>query len=141
MKDYKITIEQCKLLTELLGKCWHEVDPERKSDLWTYCYCKHCKQLVKFTIKTDGTIKGFIGQRTFTTDKDKDDVFRKLVDSGKWEKFGDYNNKECYAREIWRKEVYPYIDENTPNREKNYLTWLLYDSERFNVLVAMALEE
>jgi hypothetical protein len=79
--------------------------------------------------------------RTFTTPDDMMKVFRWLVDNGKWEKFGGYNNRDCYARLRWRKEVYPYIDETSDNEYKCYLTWLFYNPERFCCLVAQAKKE
>lgn len=76
----KLTTEDCKLLTErVLGECWHEFHREN-------CYYGKgldCEVCVKCKLYRGGIIKN----RTFTTDKDKGDVFRKLVDSGRWDLF------------------------------------------------------
>lgn len=64
--------------------------------------------------------------RTFVTDEDMMKVFRWLVDEGKYEAF------MTYAHEIWDRES---------DSKSRFIAWLFYDAERFNVLVAMALEE
>jgi hypothetical protein len=77
---YTLTDEQKKALTLMMGECWHE--PYNAGQLtWGGGYhnwfCSKCKK----KIGADGW------HRTFASDKDMLDLFRWLVDKGKWEQF------------------------------------------------------
>ncbi len=63
MTDYKMTPEYQKILTEMLGECWINVDYNEQYPLGNKMNC------------------------SFTTDSDMMKVFRWLVDNGKWVKF------------------------------------------------------
>jgi hypothetical protein len=87
MTNYKITEEDRKLLTEILGECWHEIDTTYPLDPKNTMYCYTCEEYVErvVTNKTKLHIN-----HTFTTDQDRTDLFRKLVELGKWEDFYNY---------------------------------------------------
>lgn len=100
----KLTIEDCQLLTEWLGECWHDTinmaypPPKRRS---------------------------------FTTDKDKGDVFRKLVDNGKLQIFFFWLNSKHFMID----RIHDY------NKETSGIAYLFYSPERFCCLVAQAIRE
>ncbi len=110
---YKMTPEYQKILMEMLGE---EIKPDTEY---------HCHGTIRETGESCNCHNFIDGMRDFTTDSDKDKVFRWLVDNGKWGDFYFYST-------IAYKSI---VDKTT------YISWLFYDSERFNVLVAMALEE
>lgn len=110
---YKMTPERQKLLTEMIGECWHLQDENQGAFT-----CKKCKKSIDPALWWN---------RTFTTDKDMMDVFRKLVDSEKWINFYDFA--------LWRHTSYSVEDGDL------FSEWLFYNPERFCCLVAMALKE
>jgi hypothetical protein len=125
MTDYKMNEEYQKLLTEMLGECWHEIivpAPEGKFGLG---YCPKCEQSFSAIHTSDWNPEAF--NRSFTTSDDKDKVFRWLVDEEKWDVFCFYVTRIYYG--------------NDHDIVYNFYAWLFYDSERFCCLAAMALEE
>lgn len=70
MKEYKLTDEQRKMLTELLGEKWRVITTPHAS-IGGNCDCDFCK----------------IDNRTFATDSDMMAVYRKLVDNNMWDSF------------------------------------------------------
>jgi hypothetical protein len=82
MTTYKITEEMRKLLTEVLGEKYHE---------WVeqIPFTKEMKEsgFVQVALCSCGTFSCHEINRTFTTDQDRTDLFRKLVELGKFNKF------------------------------------------------------
>jgi transposase-like protein len=114
----------------MIGECSHEKDGLGmpcailiSSDRFGGHYrineyrCKKCDK--NFTLKDN---------HSFTTDADMMKVFRWLVDNGKWNKF-----KYCCVVN----KAHLDDDSDTAKIIEND-TWLHYNSERFNVLAAMA---
>jgi len=116
----KLTTEDCKLLTEWLGECWHEYDVDGHSALFV--------DKTKKCIICGKKVSRYKTNRTFCTDKDMMDVFRKLVDRSEYKKF----KKSYIVRDEWigAHEKWDSLED-----------WLFYSPERFCKLVAMAIRE
>ena len=116
-----MTEENRKLLTEFLGKKWHEqlicLDPE--NDLWREC---SCGLRYWYTAHHNNEYSN----HTFTTWQDLGDLKNKLVEFKKWDSFEFYA-----AYTIWAK------DKET---SLGFTEWLL-SPERFCQLVADFLKE
>jgi hypothetical protein len=113
MPEYKMTEEYQKILTEMIGEEYHELEQVRPNDV-VVCTCGDTfenKESLEFHCKEFN--------RTFLTDPDMMKVFRWLVDNGKWEKFN-----------LWTYSL------NRPSISNT--AWLFYDAERFCCLAAMA---
>jgi len=120
MTEYKMTDKYRKVLTEMIGECWHEFPDYGSQKEYKYIGCPHtclkCKKGHNLCIITN---------RTFTADEDIMKVFRWLVDNGKFEIL-------CES-EIIREH---YMNDTHDN--KYLIAWLIYDDKRFCCLVAMA---
>ena len=132
---YKMTEEYQKILTEMIGECWHDdlklnsdsrIERERK--------CPKCNKYL---------IYAFMDNRTFTTPDDMMKVFRWLVDNGKWEGFVISLSKRvplalpcinCKRRKIDCITLDGFLC-------PHFTAWLFYNPERFCCLVAQAKKE
>jgi hypothetical protein len=129
MTDYKMTAEYQKILTEMIGECRHEkVSCEKIPDTSYAIYRCSCgaggdSYALKYHLENNGN-------RSFTTDPDMMKVFRWLVDEEKWEKIRNY---------LMKYYGFALLQDNTTL--KDYIAWLFYDAERFNVLAAEAKKE
>ncbi len=114
-----MTPENCKIVTEYIGECWHEVEYEGDS------FCRYC-----------GEHYTSIQNRTFTTWNDFGAVFEKLVEKGDWREFHETQYDYWWDDEIhWEKE----------HKEADFNEWLLSrlpdGTYRLCQLVADALRE
>jgi len=75
---YKMTPEYQKLLTEMIGECWHEFEP---LDNGIIPQCKKCSMSMLFP---------WTKNRTFTEPKDKQDLLEKVIEKGEWLEWLDY---------------------------------------------------
>ncbi len=116
MNDYKMTPERCKLLTEMIGECWHDYEPIGDSG-WSIC-TKCCWKV----------ISNLALNHTFTTPDDMHKVFTWLVDKGY------HHDIYMYAESIYQKEVSRTV------WVAEIFAWLFYDAERFCCIVAIAKE-
>jgi hypothetical protein len=112
---YKMTPERQKLLTEMIGECWHEFPSKTK--------CKCGMSLFSYP-----TGKNF--HRTFTTDTDMMKVFRWLK-TGTWV---DWFNFKDFVKVKWEKDFW----ERKEELREPFEYWLMSDAERFCCLVAQA---
>lgn len=111
---YTMTDDRRKLLTEkVLGECWHDFGAPRDENLIPMC--GKCNQSKMFP---------WVKHRLFNTWQDLGDVFKKLVDDGKFNDFSDW----VYVEYIITKKIM-------------YMAWLFYSPERFCWLVSKWLKE
>ena len=81
---YELTEEKRKRLYCLLGEKWHEeVAPFT-------CSCGYHKPEDEEWITLEEHIEAQLS-RTFTTYQDAHELFKKLVETGKWDKFEDFS--------------------------------------------------
>jgi hypothetical protein len=131
MTDYKLTEDDRKLLTEFLGKYWHEIK-WNKTD-YNQCVSPNCSCGITGLHPTESCFYEN-EQRTFTTPSDQHAVFTKLVEVGKWEEFEESDRlvNAFYTRSD---------DENINDDFNKWSEWLFINPERFNKLVADYLKE
>lgn len=124
---YKMTEEYKKILTEMIGECFHEklgldmphsilIQDDRFGGRYQINEYKCHKCGKNFTLKDI---------RTFITDPDMMKVFRWLVVNGKYDVFDTFT---------WQVR-------NGDNARVHHNVWLFYDTERFCCLAAMAKKE
>ena len=73
--------ENKKLLTEYLGECWHEMEPDLELNYGIY-RCKKCL-ISSFAHK--------LYRRTFTTPADLHAIYSKMVEKGEWDAFDNWS--------------------------------------------------
>ena len=117
---YKMTPEYQKVLTEMIGECWHENTIHIASGY----RCLECGEVFLFKERIEKC-----NRRSFQTDSDMMKVFRWLVDNGKWLTFKNYTAQRIFISDS------PIIFESATFDDHIY-SWLFYDAERFNCLVA-----
>ncbi len=105
-----------KKLTLFLGKCWHEINPNKRGE-----WCQHCKKYF-----WDERLTG--SSHTFTTAQDMVDLAKRLVETKKWDTFMDQHiSSKLY-------------DDGNPWSIPRLFAWLLTDPARTCDLVGEFLE-
>lgn len=94
-----LTDDDKRMLTELLGECWHDPEIFTCDDNSKFIRCKKCK----VPDRTKTTL------RTFTTWQDMGDLKKKIVEMGEWHGFWMYAATEFKevqhkaGKIVWRK--------------------------------------